>query len=319
MRNRSVTYLPEATFQALADPTRRAVLDLLRQGSQPAGQIAEAFPFRVRRFPSTCANCGKRGWWWNRAADATASINSMPSRSRRSTRGSNEYRQFWQMNLSSLKSFVEEEYARELGEVTNQGHQKSQINLRRKSMKLIRKLPLSPHSRRPSSSPPVLLRRVGRAQTFDHAERTGREAGLEEPQGQPLEVTFRMTAGGSALMSEIHGHGPENMITMFHMDGDRLLMTHYCGAGNQPRMKVISVGRKVSQLRILRWHQHWSRRRTHAARDFHAARRRSSGRRVGLPRSWQGNERAVHARAGEVDVEDEPSVETRLAASLTPE
>jgi hypothetical protein len=63
-------------------------------------------------------------------------------------------------------------------------------------------------------------------------------------QGQPLQVTFRMTAGGSALMSEIHGHGPENMITMFHMDGDRLLMTHYCGAGNQPRMKVISADAK---------------------------------------------------------------------------
>ena len=63
-------------------------------------------------------------------------------------------------------------------------------------------------------------------------------------QGQAIEVTFRMTAGGSALMSEIHGHGPENMITMFHMDGDRLLMTHYCGAGNQPRMKVISADAK---------------------------------------------------------------------------
>ena len=63
-------------------------------------------------------------------------------------------------------------------------------------------------------------------------------------QGQPIQVTFRMTAGGSALMSEIHGHGPENMITMFHMDGDRLLMTHYCGAGNQPRMKVISSDAK---------------------------------------------------------------------------
>ena len=63
-------------------------------------------------------------------------------------------------------------------------------------------------------------------------------------QGQALSVSFRMTAGGSALMSEIHGHGPENMITMFHMDGDRLLLTHYCGAGNQPRMKVLSSDAK---------------------------------------------------------------------------
>jgi hypothetical protein len=63
-------------------------------------------------------------------------------------------------------------------------------------------------------------------------------------QGQPVQVTFRMTAGGSALMSEILGHGPENMITMFHMDGDRLVMTHYCGAGNQPRMKVIASDAK---------------------------------------------------------------------------
>ncbi|MGO9404182.1 MAG: hypothetical protein ACLPVW_12015 [Terriglobales bacterium] len=63
-------------------------------------------------------------------------------------------------------------------------------------------------------------------------------------QGQPIQVTFRMTAGGSALMSEILGRGSENMITMFHMDGDRLLMTHYCAAGNQPRMKVISSDAK---------------------------------------------------------------------------
>jgi hypothetical protein len=63
-------------------------------------------------------------------------------------------------------------------------------------------------------------------------------------QGQTVDVTFRMTAGGSALMSEIHGHGPENMISMFHMDGDRLLMTHYCGAGNQPRMKIVSSDAK---------------------------------------------------------------------------
>ena len=57
-------------------------------------------------------------------------------------------------------------------------------------------------------------------------------------QGQALKVSFRSTAGGSALLSEIHGQGAENMISMIHLDGDRLLLTHYCGAGNQPRMKA---------------------------------------------------------------------------------
>ena len=38
-----VTYSPDATFQALADPTRCTVLDLLRRGSQPAGRITQAF------------------------------------------------------------------------------------------------------------------------------------------------------------------------------------------------------------------------------------------------------------------------------------
>ena len=54
--------------------------------------------------------------------------------------------------------------------------------------------------------------------------------------GKPLQVSFRETAGGSALLSEIEGdHG---MVSMIHMDGDKLLMTHYCAAGNQPRMQA---------------------------------------------------------------------------------
>ena len=58
--------------------------------------------------------------------------------------------------------------------------------------------------------------------------------------GQPVRESYRLTANGSALMSEIESE--HNMITMFHLDGDRLLMTHYCGAGNQPRMKAVVPG-----------------------------------------------------------------------------
>jgi hypothetical protein len=55
--------------------------------------------------------------------------------------------------------------------------------------------------------------------------------------GKPLLVSYRETAGGSALMSEIQGdHG---MMSMFNLDGpNKLLMTHYCSAGNQPRMQA---------------------------------------------------------------------------------
>lgn len=55
--------------------------------------------------------------------------------------------------------------------------------------------------------------------------------------GRDVKVSFKVVSGGSAVMSEILGEGPENMISMLHLDGpNRLLMTHYCGAGNQPRM-----------------------------------------------------------------------------------
>ena len=64
----------------------------------------------------------------------------------------------------------------------------------------------------------------------------------KDSQGTPVQVTFRDTAGDSALMSEIHGHhGPEGMISMFHLDGpNRLVLTHYCTAGNQPRLQAAS-------------------------------------------------------------------------------
>jgi hypothetical protein len=52
--------------------------------------------------------------------------------------------------------------------------------------------------------------------------------------GKPVRVAFRVTSMGSALLSEIKGR--EDMITMFNLDGERLLLTHYCGTGNQPRM-----------------------------------------------------------------------------------
>lgn len=67
--------------------------------------------------------------------------------------------------------------------------------------------------------------------------------------GHTLQVTFKVVSGGTAVMSEIMGQGPEDMISMFHLDGpNKLLLTHYCGAGNQPRMQasVSSDGKTIA-------------------------------------------------------------------------
>jgi hypothetical protein len=89
------------------------------------------------------------------------------------------------------------------------------------------------------ASATAALAQTSAQKSFDQLKSLAGSWEGKNAEGKPVQVSFRDTAAGSALMSEIHGHGhgPENMISMIHLDGpDRLMLTHYCGAGNQPRM-----------------------------------------------------------------------------------
>jgi DNA-binding transcriptional ArsR family regulator len=113
MRHRSVTYSSEATFQALADPTRRAVLDLLRRGSQPAGEIAGAFPIS-RPAISKHLRLLRRAHLVREHREGRNRVYHLnPEPLRAVDSWLNQYRTFWSANLASLKSFVESEYAKE--------------------------------------------------------------------------------------------------------------------------------------------------------------------------------------------------------------
>jgi DNA-binding transcriptional ArsR family regulator len=117
MRHCSVTYSAVATFSALADPTRRAVLDLLRQGSQPAGRIAQAFPVSrpaiskhlrlLRRAHLVREHREGRHRFYELNPAPLKAVDSWLE----------QYRTFWQTSLTSLKTFVESEYAKEISAI----------------------------------------------------------------------------------------------------------------------------------------------------------------------------------------------------------
>lgn len=49
-------------------------------------------------------------------------------------------------------------------------------------------------------------------------------------------VTYHVTAGGSAVVETLFPGTEHEMKTVYHMDGERLVLVHYCHQGNQPRM-----------------------------------------------------------------------------------
>jgi hypothetical protein len=59
--------------------------------------------------------------------------------------------------------------------------------------------------------------------------------------GTQIDVTYTLTANGSVLMEQFRPRNGPMMVTMFSVDGDRLLATHYCAAKNQPQMATEGI------------------------------------------------------------------------------
>ena len=59
--------------------------------------------------------------------------------------------------------------------------------------------------------------------------------------GTEFRVTYTLTANDSVVMEEFRPRNEPAMVTMFSVDGDRLLATHYCAAKNQPQMATGAI------------------------------------------------------------------------------
>lgn len=62
--------------------------------------------------------------------------------------------------------------------------------------------------------------------------------GMHDGKSHEMRVVYKITSGGSAVVETIEPGTAHEMVTMIHLDGDALLLTHYCMLGNQPHMKA---------------------------------------------------------------------------------
>jgi hypothetical protein len=59
-----------------------------------------------------------------------------------------------------------------------------------------------------------------------------------EWQGRTTKVTYTVVSNGSVVMEHLQPAKEGEMITMYSLDGDRIVVTHYCSMGNQPTMQT---------------------------------------------------------------------------------
>ena len=85
---------------------------------------------------------------------------------------------------------------------------------------------------------PALLAQSNAQKSLDHFKSMVGTWQSKSPNGKISEVTYRLAAGGTTVLADMQLSGHE-MASMYYVDGDQLIMTHFCGTGNQPRMKAV--------------------------------------------------------------------------------
>jgi hypothetical protein len=73
------------------------------------------------------------------------------------------------------------------------------------------------------------------------------EVGNDRP---PAKIVYRVTANGSVVMETLYTGTAHEMISMYHVDGADLKLTHYCSAGNQPRLTLDRKGSTAGKLKF---------------------------------------------------------------------
>ena len=70
----------------------------------------------------------------------------------------------------------------------------------------------------------------------------------QTPDGKAIHLSYQVVSGGSAVLERLQMGTEPEMLTVYSPDGDRVAVTHFCSAGNQPQMSTGPVTTDVKQM-----------------------------------------------------------------------
>ena len=73
---------------------------------------------------------------------------------------------------------------------------------------------------------------------FEQLKKLVGEWEAKSPAGPPFTTTIRLVSNATALEETFQNSADNQMVTLYYPDGNRVAVTHYCSAGNQPRMET---------------------------------------------------------------------------------
>jgi hypothetical protein len=60
----------------------------------------------------------------------------------------------------------------------------------------------------------------------------------QDGEGRVVDVSYSLTAGNTVVMETLKMADGSQMVSLYHPQGEKLMMTHYCLLNNQPRMQA---------------------------------------------------------------------------------
>ncbi len=103
----------DATFAALADPTRRAILARLARGESSVSHLAEPFPVSLPAISKHLRVLERAGLIVRKKDGRVRRCRLLPEPMKDAAEWIERYRQFWEQQFEALARFLEESHSKE--------------------------------------------------------------------------------------------------------------------------------------------------------------------------------------------------------------